>query len=208
MSHAIVEALRAQIQARAPFLEPSPGAVSGVPDLDELIHGLPLGAVTVLSGPLGTGGSRIAARVLATGARAGAPVAWIDGAGTLHPPALAQEGLELRRLLVVQRRDARVVQAFEQILGSGLFAAAVATGIAPWLSPVRMRRIQQAAEVGRRVALLVLPPPEARAFTGAALRLGLRGHAPTGEIAVEVEKDRRGRSPGQTGRIALSAGGG
>lgn len=202
--NAVVEALRAELRARAPFIERGVAPPSGVPELDALTQGLPLGAVTVLSGPLGTGGTRIAARILAARSRAGAPVAWIDGAETLYPPALAAEGVELQRLLVVRRADARAVHAFEQILESGLFSAVVATGLDRWLGPPEMRRIQRAAETGQKLALAVLSPSVARRFDGAALRVGLRGYGPAGALEMELEKDRRGAPPGRTAQIARS----
>lgn len=203
MSSAVVEALRAQIRARAPFIDREVGVPSGVSALDGWIRGLPPGGVTVLSGPLGAGATQLAARVLAARTRAGAPVAWVDATGTLYPPALAQAGVDLSRLLVIRRTDDRAVFAYEQLLESGLFAATVATGLDRQLTPPRARRIQQAAEAGRGLALLVLRTAPGDRMPGAVLRLALRGRTPEDRLRVELATDRRGRPHGTTVDIAL-----
>lgn len=203
MSSAVVEALRAQIRAKAPFIDREAGVSSGVSELDAWIRGLPPGGVTVLSGALGGGATRLAARVLAERTRVGAPVAWVDAAGTLYPPALEQAGVDLTRLLLVRRNDERAVFACEQLLESGLFAATVATGLDRQLTPARARRIQQAAEAGRGLALLVLRTPPGDRMPGAVLRLAMQGHTPDGRLRVRLETDRRGRPPGAARDLAL-----
>jgi len=199
----IVESLRAHLQAKAPFIDRAPGPASGVPELDAWIQGLPEGALTRLTGPRGAGSTRLAAKILAARTRDGAAVAWIDGSETLYPPALEQAGLDLSRLLLVRRADERIVHAFEQILESGLFAATAATGLERWLTPPRLRRIQQAAEASRRITLLVTEPDSAPAFGGVALHLRVCGHRLDGSLEIEVEQDRRGWAPGRRGFVAL-----
>ncbi len=203
MSSAIVDALRAELQARAPFVGVESGRATGLTGLDALIRGLPGGALTVVSAELGTGGTRLAAQLLAHSAVEGAPVAWVDASRTLYPPALAQEGLELRRMLLVRRAHECVVAALEEILESGLFAATAATGLEPWLTPPRLRRVQRAAEACPGPTVLVLHPQAARTVHGAALRLGLQAANEDRCLQLRVEKDRRGQVQGQTGRFEL-----
>lgn len=205
MSSAVVEALRAQIRSRAPFIDREPGLPSGVEQLDGWIRGLPTGALTVVSGALGGGRARLVVRMLAARTQAGAPVAWVDGSQTLYPPALEREGVQLARLLVVRRADELAIYAYEQLLASGLFDLVVAADVDRWLTPPRLRRIQQAAEAGRKVALLITSPRTAASCSGAALKLAVKGHADEDALHIEVENDRRGWSRGRAGIISLSA---
>lgn len=199
---AVVEALRAQLRARAPFIDREAGVPTGVAELDAWLRGLPAGGITVLSGPLGGGCTELAARVLAGRARAGAPVAWVDATRTLYPPALVQAGIDPARLLLVRPAAERAFFAYEQILESGLFAAAVASGLDAGLTPARARRVQQAAETGRGLALMILRTAADR-LPGAVLRLAVQGRAGAGRLRVAVENDRRGRPRGPTRVLAL-----
>lgn len=194
-----VEGLRQYISRTAPFYGEREGRKSGQERLDQLLGGgLPKGGLTLLTGPNGVGRLTLAARIVAEETKAGRPVAWIDAKGTLYPPALAAEGVDLERMLMVKSTGDRVVYAAEQIVGSGAFGVVVANGLDALLTPPRARRLQTAAE-GRQISvLLVLDPPAAGRITNAALKLHLSRR--NRSIMVEVEKDRTGFA---TGRRAI-----
>lgn len=100
---AALSVLRAQIRA----LEGA-GAVRrrrapcGVDVLDDALGGLPLPGIVELSGPEGTGKLRTALSVVAKRTAAGQLVAWVDPERRLYPPAAAELGVVLARLLVVR----------------------------------------------------------------------------------------------------------
>lgn len=198
---ATVDELRQFLMRTAPFYGEREGKRSGLETLDQLLgRELPKGSIVVLTGDRGAGRLTLAARMAAEETKASRPVAWIDARGTLYPPALAQEGVDLSRVLMVKSEDERVVYAAEQIVSSGAFGLVIATGLDALLTQSRARRLQTEAE-GRAVTmLLVLDPPAAARMTNAALKLKLsrRGRG----IMVEVEKDRAGYA---TGRKAICA---
>jgi hypothetical protein len=187
--------LKAYLQAEAPFLADREGLTSGHASLDRLLSGgFPKGGLVVLSGLSGAGRMTVAAGVLAAETQAGRPVAWIDGRGTLYPPALAALGVVPERLLMIQGAKERSVYATEQIIDSGAFQAVIASGLDAWLTPSRARRLQTAAEGARVCAMLLLEPPAALQLGNAALRLHLTRRKSA--IQIEVQKDRAGRSTG------------
>jgi len=150
--------------------------------LDRLLGGLPVPGLVELHGPAGAGATRLAALALAAHARRGQPVAWIDGARTLYPPALEALGLDLDALLVVRPPAGHLVWATEQILRSGAFPAVAVSGVG------RLGRggprWSHAAEVGRTTALVVGRAPQ-RALP-ADVRLSVDGQS------VTVVRDRAG----------------
>ena len=189
-------AIRAYLKAHAPFLADRDEITSGSSTLDGLLMGgFPQGSLTVVSGELGTGRMTLVAQALRQQTQSGRPVAWVDGEGTLYPPALALQGVELQRLLLVRNAEARSVYALEQIIESGAFGMVAASGLDRWLNPSRLRRIQTATEAAKVCTLLVLEPRAAQRVTTAALKLRLmRRHR---GIQVQVEKDRTGRAIGR-----------
>ena len=188
--------IRAYLKTHAPFLADREDVSSGSSALDSLLlGGLPKGSLTVVTGEIGTGRMTLAAQALRQETEAGRPVAWVDAQGMLYPPALALQGVDLERLLLVRQAEERSVYALEQILESGAFGMVAATGLDSWLNPSRLRRIQAATEGARVCTLLVLSPQAAQRVTTAALKLRLtRRHR---GIQVVVEKDRTGRAIGR-----------
>ena len=189
-------AIRAYLKTHAPFLADREDITSGSSALDRLLSGgLPRGSLTVVTGEVGTGRLTLAGQALKRETERGRPVAWIDGEGVLYPPALALMGVDLRRLLLVRKAEARSVYALEQILESGAFGVVAANGLDRMLTASRLRRIQTATEAARVCTLLILEPRAAQKVTSAALKLRLtRRHR---GIQVLVEKDRTGRAIGR-----------
>src|SRR5689334_15357670 len=102
-SAAAIDALRARIRA----LEGGASvrrrrAPSGVEALDVLLGGLPSPGIVELSGAEGTGWTRLALAAAAGATRTGRSVAWVDPQRRLYPPAAADHGVELDRLLIVR----------------------------------------------------------------------------------------------------------
>lgn len=106
-------ALRFQIetalQTRIPgALTPRPRTVrelaaTGVPELDALLGGgLPIGAISELVGPQGSGRTTLALATLAEATEAGKSVAWIDTSDALDPESAAAAGVDLQRQLWVR----------------------------------------------------------------------------------------------------------
>jgi hypothetical protein len=163
MQAATVEELRRYLARTAPFQR----------EAHEPGDGLPKGAITVLTGDRGAGRLTYAAKLAAEETRASRPVAWVDARGTLYPPALAEQGVDLARVLMVRSEDERVVYAAEQIVSSGAFKLVIATGLDALLTQSRARRLQLEAEGQAVSVLLVLDPPAAARITNAALKLQL-----------------------------------
>ncbi len=192
-----VEALARYLRQTAPFLGGRGGRDTGIEVLDRLVPGgLPLGALTVVSGLAGSGRATVAAHVLAQETRAGRPVAWVDPRKTLYPPALAQAGVALERLLLVRSDPERSVYAAERILESGAFRVVAIGGLERHLGPSRVRRLQTAAERADTVALLLTD--ETCPLRGASA-LELRTERRAGGVLLTVVRDRAGPS----GRRAL-----
>lgn len=104
-----------------------------------------------------------------------------------YAPALAAAGIDLRRLVVVQARDARdAAWAAEQALRDGAAAAVLA-----WLDHALvagLRRLQLAAEAGDAFGVLYRPWAARRSASPAALRVALAPAA--AGLRVEVLKCR------------------
>jgi cell division inhibitor SulA/protein ImuA len=166
--------------------------------LSGLLEGWPRGALTeILGAPPGAGEVALLLPALAALTREGRWVAWVAPPHTPYAPALAQGGLALERLWVVRTgRDADSLWALEQLLRSGVCAAALAwIGAANFRS---LRRLQLAAEQGGSWGVLYRPASAARTASPAALRLRLS--VQPGELEVEVLK-QRGRLGRRRARI-------
>lgn len=75
---------------------------TGIPAVDELIGGLPVGAITELTGPESSGRTSLAMAFLANVIRRGNVCAWIDASDALHGESAAAAGVDLARLLWVR----------------------------------------------------------------------------------------------------------
>jgi hypothetical protein len=175
-------------QAR-PIAQPT-----GFADFDALLPGggWPVGAITELMPETqGIGELSLLLPALAQLSRAGRYLVWIAPPCLPYPPALAQHGLVLNRLVLVQAHDApSVLWAAEQALRCPAIGAVLAWPTA--LDERRVRRLQLAAETGGSCGLLYRPPSAALQPSPAALRLRLR--ALSAGLHVEIHKARGGRA--------------
>ena len=105
--------IRLQIEAALAHRVPSaltppprmirPVAATGVSAVDELLEGgIPLGAITEISGPECSGRSTLALSFLSQRTREGKVCAWIDVTDALQPEAAAASRIDLSRLLWVR----------------------------------------------------------------------------------------------------------
>ena len=175
-------------QAR-PIAQPT-----GFADFDALLPGggWPVGAITELMPETqGIGELSLLLPALAKLSRAGRYLVWIAPPCQPYPLALAQHGLVLNRLVLVQAHDARtVLWAAEQALRCPAIGAVLAWPVA--LDDRGVRRLQLAAETGGSCGLLYRPPSAALQPSPAALRLRLK--ALSAGLHVEIQKARGGRS--------------
>jgi protein ImuA len=167
---------------------------TGFADFDALLPdgGWPVGAITELMPETqGIGELSLLLPALAQLSRAGRYLVWIAPPCLPYPPALAQHGLVLSRLVLVQAHDTQaVLWAAEQALRCPAVGAVLAWPAA--LDERRVRRLQLAAETGGSCGLLYRPPSAALQSSPAALRLRLRALRPG--LHVEIQKARGGRA--------------
>jgi hypothetical protein len=191
MSQPALDALREQIR----LLEGGPAVCRrrvpcGVQTLDALVGGLPKPGILELHGPLGAGRTRLAASILAAVMGPHGLGVWVDPARSLYPPALAQYGVDLARLLVVCPPADGLQQehwATEQLLRSGCFPVVVVS-LLPRRGSRRSASHQwaRAAEHGGSTAVVISERPVRE--LPAEVRLCV------GEDGVRVARDRGGRS--------------
>ena len=74
----------------------------GVPELDALVGGLPLGAVTELTGSAGSGRTALSLAAVARATRSAHVAAWVDPSNAFDPLSAAASGVLLDRLLWVR----------------------------------------------------------------------------------------------------------
>ncbi len=183
---------------------PRPAAApSGFPELDAHLPGggWPIGAVAeLMSDAIGIGELSLLVPVLSRLARAGRYIAWIAPPHLPYAPALAQRGLPLERVLLIQTRSLQQsLWATEQALRCPAIGAVL--GWPAYIVDRNVRRLQLAAEAGGSLGILYRPPEAARESSPAALRLRL--HAAPDGLAVEIQKSRGGRA-GLTLRVAVA----
>ncbi|WP_446811809.1 translesion DNA synthesis-associated protein ImuA [Methylomonas sp. 2BW1-5-20] len=161
---------------------------SGFTELDALLPGggWPLGGVLeVLSPCLGIGELSLLLPAMAGMTQAKRWIAWIAPPQQVYAPALAQAGIDLAYVLVVDCRQAEDIPwSLEKLLRSGRCGMTLA-----WprrLSDHQIRRLQLAAEAGS--ALTVLFPKQRSGSGYTALRLEVRP-AETG-LALHILKAR------------------
>ncbi|MEW6249853.1 MAG: hypothetical protein AB1716_04345 [Planctomycetota bacterium] len=177
----------------------APRVASGLPALDAALDG---GFVTaavheLVAAAAGAAAHSLALRVAARAANRDRWVLYIDTPQDLYPPALAQLGVSLARLLVVRPwRAGDALWVCEQALQ----CRAVAAVVLPLRSvdALASRRLQLAAEAGRSLGLLVRSD-ERGGPTFAATRLRcepLRAARHTRRMRVTVLKQQEG-APGE-----------
>jgi hypothetical protein len=97
LAHRIPAALTLRPHVVRPF------APTRIPNVDALLDGgLPLGAISELSGPECSGRTSLALSLLARMTQDGRVCAWIDVSDALDPASAAAAGVDLRRLLWVR----------------------------------------------------------------------------------------------------------
>src|SRR5579872_7367902 len=75
----------------------------GIASLDDLLRGgLPVGAITELTGPASSGRTSIALSFLSTRTKEGSVCAWIDSNDAFDPESAAANGVSLPHLLWVR----------------------------------------------------------------------------------------------------------
>jgi len=171
-----------------------PAAPSGFAELDASLPGggWPVGAICeLLLETMGIGELGLLAPALSRLAQAGRYIAWIAPPYLPYAPALAQAGIALKHVLVVQTRGVQEsLWATEQTLRCPAFGAVLS-----WPSGIadkNVRRLQLAAEAGGTLGVLYRPAEAAREHSPAALRLRL---APTSAgLTVDIHKSRGGRA--------------
>lgn len=150
-------------------------AATGVPEIDQLLGGgLPVGAISEITGPASSGRTCLALSFLAQRTNAGLVCAWVDAGNALDPESAAACGVNVKRLLWVRcpsfipqakgkgwSRPNQVLSATDLLLRAGGFAAVVVdlgdldarhAGLIPlsaWYS------FQQAAHLSRTSVVVV-----------------------------------------------------
>ena len=191
---AVLERLRQRIRT----LQAAPRQLlsvlrTGLAPVDGLLPGggFPLGQVVELWGEPASGRVRLACRAIAEAHRALRLAAWVDGPGTLYPPALPPLGIRLEQLLVVRPpQPKQLAWSALQLLRSGAFAAVGLdlTHTPVRLSPPESHRLVEAASRSGGL-LLLLTPLEAPA--DGTLRLHVSASGPRG-MRLEVVRSRQG----------------
>jgi hypothetical protein len=87
-------------------------ASTGIPELDELLSGgLPIGAISELTGLASSGRTSIALAYLAQRTRDGNVCAWVDADDSFDPESAAANGVGLKQLLWVRCRNSPADQS-------------------------------------------------------------------------------------------------
>ncbi len=154
--------------------------------------GWPLGALTeLLTDTSGIGELQLLLPALRTLAHQGRPIVWITPPYLPYAPALAQHGIPLQQVLLIQTmRQQESLWAIEQTLRCPAIGAVLGWG--SQLPDRQLRRLQLAAETGSTLAILHRPLELARSPSPAALRVQLQP-TPDG-LALQILKYRGGRA--------------
>ena len=82
-------------------------ATTGISEIDELLNGgLPVGAISEITGPKSSGRTSIALAFLARRTQDGSVCAWVDTNDTFDPESAAANGISLKHLLWVRCKNA------------------------------------------------------------------------------------------------------
>ena len=111
-AHALRLQIEHALERRFPAaLSPAPRAAlltasTGIPAVDELLSGgLPIGAISEITGPECSGRTTLALSFLALSTCGGNVCAWIDAGDSFDPESAAATGVNLRQLLWVRCRN-------------------------------------------------------------------------------------------------------
>jgi protein ImuA len=136
----------------------------GIPSIDAVLPagGLPPAHLhEIVAADAGSSAAGFTAVLLARLAGDNGTILWVrrdygTRGSTLYGPGVAAFGLDLRRLLVVRaRRETDLLWTMEEGLRSGAVSAVV--GEIAAASPIALRRLQLAAEVGGATGMLLRP---------------------------------------------------
>lgn len=173
---------------------PAPRCSSGIAALDAALGGgFALAAVHELLAPGGDAAAHTVAILTATRAVAGRR--WIfllDTAGDFYPPAAAQLGLPLERLVVIRvQRPADALWVAEQALRCR-FVGAVLVALRE-MDGRQSRRLQLAAEAGGGLGLVLLSAASGATFAASRVQFdALPGVRESRRVRVSVLKVREG----------------
>jgi recombination protein RecA len=198
---------------RAPF---------GIDALDAMLReatlgeagGLPAGVVE-LAAPEGLGrATQLALRACAAAqraeaaragaARAGVDCAWVDASRSLYAPGVAQQGVDLARLLVVHPPPEDIARTAVRLAASGLFSRIVVDRVGVpgasfscrhirWNTAVR--RLALAAESHETTILLLSDLEQARRDP-LPVAMRIESTRPEADrLSLRIVKERRGRIP-------------
>ena len=121
--------------------------------------------------------------------------AWIP-----YAPALSQRGIDLQHLAIVRTRSTDdALWAAEQGLKSGACRAVLLRMNEPWVNPLSLRRLQQAAMAGNSMLWLMRPLEAAHSPSPAGTRIVLRPEE-SGALRLDLLK-RRGLPAGKSIRL-------
>lgn len=147
---------------------------SGFAELDRQLlgGGWPLGALLEIQTPcLGVGELKLLLPAMAALSQRGRWIVWVAPPHQVYAPALAQAGIDLSRVLLVQSRQAQDIPwTLEKLLRHKQCGMALA-----WpknLLPQQTRRLQLAAEQGGNLAVLFTQRRQTHSY--AALRLAVQ----------------------------------
>ncbi|HUY96828.1 MAG TPA: hypothetical protein VMW47_04255 [Verrucomicrobiae bacterium] len=192
-------ALRAGVE-----LAPGAGLATGVPALDRLTGGLPLGRVTLLGGPPGAGAVGLGLAALAASSHE-VPVALVDFEHTVDPADLLAYAGTFERLWVVRPRQPREGWAAVRALARAGVRACLAVAGAAALEPDPTTLLPTLAET-RAVCTVVggrqVPScwRVASSLTLAVEPLGwwwVHGDIAGVDVALRVDKHRLGPAGGR-----------
>jgi hypothetical protein len=147
--------------------------------------------VEVMPTDVGIGELRLLLPTLTQITNAERHVAFVSPPFIPYAPALAQQGVNLERLVVIQAQNAKdILWSVEQTLRCRAFGAVLA-----WPTTARdrdIRRLQLAAEAGDSIGFLYRSPAAALESSPAAVRLALEAAA-QGALKIDVLKCRGAR---------------
>lgn len=91
-------------------------AITGITEIDTLLNGgLPIGAISEITGPVSSGRTSIALSFLANRTQDGNVCAWIDTSDSLDPESAAANGISLNNLLWIRCRTVLIDKPFPAI---------------------------------------------------------------------------------------------
>jgi hypothetical protein len=183
---AAVAALRRHIAEVAPHRPARRLLPTGIASLDERVGGF--GALTVISGAVGTGRCALVLPAIQALTRQDRTVAVVDVRGWFNPPGLAR--VDLSRVLLVRPGSDRALWATEQLARSTAVALVVVLDL-PRQGRAG-RRLLSAAESGRTPVVILQEERDLDLPAGLCLAMAWSD----GERSVAVSRDPSGRTTG------------